>query len=182
MTRAFADVDELFAMLAAGDHPVHSGQTDGVGLLAHGLQCAWELWTLFPDDDELAVAGLVHDIGHQLAPGDDAGHGNVAADAVRPLLGARVADLAALHVPAKRYLVTAEPTYGGVLSTVSTDTLERQGGPMQPDDLARFLSHPHAHDAVALRRADDAAKVAGRSVPGLDNWRTVVRRVARWRA
>lgn len=171
-------VDELLGVLAEDDHPVHGGPADGVGLLAHGLQCAWALSAAFPHDDELAVAGLVHDIGHQLAPGDDAGHGTVGADAVRRLLGTRVADLVALHVPAKRYLVTVEPTYRGVLSAISTDTLDRQGGPMGPDDLARFLAHRHAAGAVALRRADDAAKAPGRPVPGLDEWRPVVGRVA----
>jgi hypothetical protein len=34
-------------------------------------------------------------------------------------------------------------------------------------------------DALTLRRADEAAKVVGAAVPGLDHWRPVVERVAR---
>ncbi|MFJ5969549.1 hypothetical protein [Streptomyces sp. NPDC093060] len=33
------------------------------------------------------MAGLVHDIGHRLVPGDEAGHGSHAATAVEGLLG-----------------------------------------------------------------------------------------------
>lgn len=174
MTTGALDLDDLLVVLGAGA----AWQDEGVGNLAHGLQCAWELSLSFPTDAELHVAGLVHDIGHQLAPGDDAGHGRVAADAVRDLLGDRVADLVELHVPAKRYLVTVDPGYTQILSSVSTTTLDRQGGAMSTAEAARFLDHPCAEHAIALRLADDAAKVPGRVVPGLDRWRPVLAAVA----
>ena len=48
-----------------------SGTPGEVGLseLDHGLQCAYELSCTRPDDEELQIAGLVHDIGHRLASG-----------------------------------------------------------------------------------------------------------------
>ncbi|MFE7273774.1 hypothetical protein [Streptomyces sp. NPDC057623] len=43
-----------------------------------------------PADKELQVAGLVHDIGQLLCPGDETRRTAHAAEAVRPLLGERV--------------------------------------------------------------------------------------------
>ena len=90
-----ATLDELVAMLAslAGS----PGEAPGLSELDHGLQCAHELAIAHPGDDELQVAGLVHDIGHRF--GDDAGHGVLGAGFVRPVLGERVAALVDLHVP-----------------------------------------------------------------------------------
>jgi len=63
----------------------------------HALQTAALLRRGHPSDKELQVAGLVHEIGPLLAPGERAGHAERAADAVRPLLGERVAGLVRLH-------------------------------------------------------------------------------------
>ena len=156
---------------------VPSEEMPGLSELDHGLQCAFELWRRFPDDAELHVAGLVHDIGHRF--GSEAAHGARGAAAVRPLLGDRVAGLVAAHVPAKRYLVSTDPAYGARLSDDSVRTLGLQGGPMTPAQRAHFASSPYARDALALRRADDDAKVPGREVPGLDHWTPVLGRGAR---
>ena len=179
-------VDDLMAVLAGSAKP---GNDDGESLdqLAHGLQCGHELAAEFPDDVELQVAGLIHDIGHALMPRggavDDAQHdlihGIVAGDAVRDLLGDRVASLVELHVPAKRYLVTVESSYGGVLSPMSAVTLANQGGPMTPEEIEEFEALPELDAAVALRRADEAAKVPGRKVRGLDHWRPIIESLAR---
>ncbi len=122
------------------------------------------------------MAGLVHDIGHLLRPGDDAGHADHAADAVRALLGERVARLVHLHVPAKRYLATSFP--GRDLSAQSTLTLLAQGGPMSPAEAAAFERDPLADDAITLRQADDAAKVVGLDAGVLEDWRRVLGIVA----
>jgi predicted HD phosphohydrolase len=173
-------VDQLLGLLA------DASSTEGEGLdqLAHGLQCAYELEQTHPDDPELQVAGLVHDIGHRLLPKDDRVdhdlvHGVAAGDAVRDLLGERVATLVELHVPAKRYLVSVESEYGDVLSPMSALTLANQGGPMTPDEIDEFEELPELAAAVALRRADEAAKVPGREVPGLDHWRPIIESLAR---
>ncbi|MFE5111199.1 metal-dependent phosphohydrolase [Streptomyces sp. NPDC056663] len=173
-----SSVDELMALLAdcedAWDTPDRSG--DPVDILDHGLQVAAVLAERHPDDEELQVAGPVHDIGHHLLPGDEAGHGEHAAAAVVELLGARVACLVALHIPAKRYLAATDARL--VLSPESARTLGCQGGVMTSEEAAVFEADPDSTAAIALRRADDAGKVVGLRVPGLDCWRPVVERVA----
>jgi predicted HD phosphohydrolase len=145
-----------------------SPEGDGLTGLDHGLQCAALLLAIHPDDGELQLAGLVHDLGHRFGPDDE--HGRLGADFVRPVLGDRVADLVDSHVPAKRFLVATEPSYRAALSDDSTRTLALQGGPMTPDEVEHFRCHPSLDDALELRRADEAAKVPGRRVPGLDHW------------
>jgi predicted HD phosphohydrolase len=173
-------VDDLMGLLAR----CRSSEGEGLDQLAHGLQCAHELAVEFPDDVELQVAGLVHDIGHRLLPNDDRVdhdlmHGIAAGHAVRDLLGERVAALVELHVPAKRYLVSVESEYGDVLSPMSAITLANQGGPMTPEEIDEFEELPELDAAVALRRADEAAKVPGRIVPDLDHWRPIIESLAR---
>ncbi|QNP74163.1 hypothetical protein IAG44_35065 [Streptomyces roseirectus] len=50
-----------------------------------------------PADKELQLAGLVHPVGHVLCPADPARRADRTADAVRPLLGPRVAALLRRH-------------------------------------------------------------------------------------
>ncbi|MFJ3231065.1 HD domain-containing protein [Streptomyces sp. NPDC086787] len=175
---AVDSVDALLSLLAdcedSWDTPDRSG--DPVDILDHGLQVAAVLAERYPDDEELQVAGLVHDIGHHLMPGDEAGHGEQAAEAVSALLGRRVARLVALHIPAKRCLAATDPHLA--LSPESARTLGHQGGVMTPEEVAAFEADPDFPSAVALRRADDAGKVVGLRVPGLDHWRPTVERVA----
>ncbi|MGW3311883.1 HD domain-containing protein [Streptomyces sp. NPDC001073] len=167
-------MDLLYACRGAWDTPDRSG--DPVDLHDHALQTAALLRRSRPADKELQVAGLVHDIGHLLQPGDDAGHADHAADAVRALLGERVARLVHLHVPAKRYLATSSP--GRDLSARSTLTLRAQGGPMSSAEAAAFERDPLADDAITLRQADDAAKVVDLDAGVLEDWRTVLDIVA----
>ena len=169
-----SDLDRLVATLSALGS-VASPEGAGFTELDHALQCAFELSVTHPDDPELQVAGLVHDIGHQF--GDDDAHGRTGAAFVDPVLGTRVARLVEAHVPAKRYLVAVDPGYA--LSSVSVTSLAAQGGPLSPADRQAFESSPHSADAVGLRRADDAAKTPGRPVPPLERWIPVLERVAR---
>jgi predicted HD phosphohydrolase len=175
VTDPISDVDTLFAVLEAG-----ARQTDAenVDLLAHGLQCAALLAETAPADRELQVAGLVHDIGTVLSPGRPRTHARTGSAAVAPLLGERVAWLVAHHDQAKRYLVTVEPDYRERLSRGSVRTLDAQGGLLSDDERARLESESWLDDVVTLRRGDDAAKVPGRAVPGLDHWRPVVQLLA----
>lgn len=177
---AVTTVDELMSLLAdcadAWDMPDRSG--DPVDILDHDRQCAELLRRDFPDDEALQVAGLLHDIGHKLVPGDDAGHGRHGADAVRDLLGPRVARLVELHVDAKRYLAAMDSRHAADLSPSSQRTLVTQGGPMSAAEAAEFETDPDFAAAVALRRADDAGKVVGLSVAPLSDWRPIIERVA----
>ncbi|WP_028798797.1 HD domain-containing protein [Streptomyces sp. 142MFCol3.1] len=171
-------MDLLHACRGVWDSPDRSG--DPVDLHDHALQTAALLRRGRPSDKELQVAGLVHDIGHLLRPGDDAGHAGHAADAVRPLLGERVSRLVRLHMTAERYLAATSP--GPALSTQSVLTPTPQGGPMTPREAAAFAHDPLAEDAVTLRQADDAGKVAGLDAGVMEDWRTVLELVAAQRA
>jgi predicted HD phosphohydrolase len=170
----FATVDDLEAFLwriadAPSDEP-------GLGELEHGLQCAAVLRGAAPADVELQVAGLVHDIGAALGHVRD--HGAAGAEAVRPLLGYRVAELVRLHVDAKRFLVTRDPDYRAGLSPVSIASLEAQGGDMSAAEFDAFQASPFHQDAIRLREADDLAKVPGKPTPGLETWLPALRNVA----
>ena len=167
-------IDELVQLLGAGAaRPLCSGAA--VSQLDHALQTAALLQHRYPDDPELAAAGLVHDIGHLLPGVGDAAHASAGARAVRPALGARVAGLVALHVEAKRYLVATEPGYGGGLGSDSSASLATQGGPSSPGEATAFAALPLATAAVALRRADDSGKVEGLVVGDLGSWVPLLR-------
>jgi predicted HD phosphohydrolase len=127
---------------------------------------------------ELQVAGLVHDIGHLLTPGAPAEHGRTGGDWLRRLLGERVAALVELHVDAKRYLVAVEPGYRSRLSVDSIFTLVAQGGALSPFEAAAFERRAHSADALVLRVADEAAKIPGLEVPGLNAWTPLLHSVA----
>ncbi|GGW75461.1 MULTISPECIES: hypothetical protein [Streptomyces] len=69
----------------------------GVDVHDHALQTAALLRRSRPADKELQVTGLVHPIGRLLSPADVAGRAGHAAEAVRALLGERVARLVRRH-------------------------------------------------------------------------------------
>jgi predicted HD phosphohydrolase len=160
-------VTELLQLLEAlGSVP--SEDIAGLTELDHGLQCADRLASRRPLDIELQVAGLVHDVGHQFGP--DERHDEIGGDLVRPIVGERVAALVTAHVAAKRYLVATDARYAKRLSSVSTETLTVQGGPLAEAEALAFRALPCFDDAIELRRADDGGKVPGRKVPGLKRW------------
>lgn len=148
----------------------------GLFELEHGLQCAAELEACAPDDIELQIAGLVHDICHGRC--HIRVHDRVGAGAVRAVLGDRVAELVGLHVAAKRYLVATDRSYAARLSPISKQSLDLQGGAMTQEEISAFEKNPLAQEAMLLRMADEAAKTPGRIVPGLDHWRGALRQVA----
>jgi predicted HD phosphohydrolase len=169
-----AGLEPLLALLEAS--AVHDDE-ESVDLLAHALQCAAALRIAAPADLELQVAGLVHDIGTALVPDSPDRHAPIGADAVRPLLGARVARLVAGHAEAKRYLVSVDASYRAALSERSVITLAAQGGPLDDRAAAAFARGRDADALVALRKADDAAKVPGAAVSALESWRPAIEAV-----
>jgi predicted HD phosphohydrolase len=180
VTVGFTDIDALFDALRASADADDEG---GLPILDHSLQCAARLRSSHPDDAELQVAGLVHDLGWlELDDGRwtlrlDAAHDVSGCALVRTLLGPRVAALVGGHVAAKRYLLATDPDYAALLSARSEETLGFQGGVMTPGEVADFARRSDRDDLVALRRADDAAKVRGAVVDPLESWRPVVQRV-----
>ena len=173
----FSTVDDLVAHLR---HLATLGSDEGLAFseLDHGLQTASILARDQPDDIELQVAGLAHDLAH---PWDGPGqpeHHRMGARSIEGLLGPRVAFLIEAHVDAKRYLVATDATYHDALSPGSVATLRAQGGPMTFDEVAAAESSPDWSAAVALRRADDGAKVVGAEVADLDQWIPAIHLVA----
>jgi predicted HD phosphohydrolase len=173
---AIASVDELLALLARGSAVRDEPELDG---LAHALQCAAILRSAHPDDDELVVAGLVHDISDIAHPDDHADHDRRGAALVEPLLGPRVAHLVGSHVLAKRYLVTTDPEYRRQLSRRSAETLAEQGDTLADAALAALAADPDRDTILDLRRADERAKDPSARVPDLESWRALLTEVAR---
>ena len=169
-------VDDLVTLLARGARVRDEPELDG---LAHALQCAAILRAEHPDDSELALAGLVHDISDIAHPDDHTDHDRRGAVLVAPLLGPRVARLVGAHVLAKRYLVTTDPAYRSRLSARSIETLAAQGDALADAELAALAADPDRDAILALRRADERAKDPAARVPDLESWRTLLADVAR---
>ena len=133
---------------------------EDISIRDHMLHCA-EHAVAQKLDASLIAAALLHDIGWapELNPAQDP-HDTAAAAYLAPLFGPKVSEPVRLHVAAKRYLVTREPTYAALLSPESRRTLARQGGPMDATECAGFEAMPGAPAALALRRLDDAGKEA----------------------
>ncbi|MFE1950948.1 metal-dependent phosphohydrolase [Streptomyces sp. NPDC059524] len=132
----------------------------------HALRTAALLRRAHPSDKELQLAGLVHGLV------GDTGEAAPTAEAVRGLLGERVARLVRLRVPARRYLAAVEP--GAVPAGSGL-----RGGPMSPGEAAAFEADPLARDAVALCRAtDDAGRAAGPGAGVVEDWRELLERAA----
>lgn len=172
-------VDALFDLLRHGGGEAYFGEP--VTVLEHSLQAAW-----FAErkggNEALVTAALLHDVGHLLhgegedaaARGVDTQHEELGVEVLREHFPASVLDPIRLHVAAKRYLCFAEPRYFAALSPASVASLALQGGTMTAEEAEAFLALPHAPEALVLRRADDAAKVQGLTVPELDSYRGVV--------
>lgn len=156
MTLVANTVDEVGQLLrkwAAVEEPV-AGDVPAV-LVAHGTVCAELLAAWHSEDIELQVAGLLHDVGLLLYPGDELGHPTHGANYVRKLLGQRTARLIELHVDAQRYL---ELTMAGYeVMPPPTATFAPQPKPMSLAAARAFEQDPLFEPALELRRADDAA-------------------------
>ncbi|MFA0811582.1 HD domain-containing protein [Microbulbifer epialgicus] len=147
--------------------------------LQHAAQCA-ALAERSDNSDDLVVAAFLHDIGHLYAikekmPGIDSEgyseHDRIGAD----LLGrwgfpSTVTMPIALHVQAKRFLMSTKSNYEARLSSASRKTLTKQGEEMSDQEQYEFLQDPFARDALTLREWDDAGKVPGLDVAPLDHW------------
>jgi len=174
-----ATVDQVFDVLGTGGGTAYFGEP--VTVLEHSLQTAHMIRNS-GGDDTLVAAALLHDVGHLLhlegeaaaQRGLDTRHEELGVAALAGHFPAAVLDPIRMHVAAKRYLCFAEPGYMAELSPASVKSLALQGGPMSTAEAEAYLAAPHACEATDLRRADDAAKVAGLEVPGLDSYRGLV--------
>ncbi|MDY0744437.1 phosphohydrolase [Paucibacter sp. R3-3] len=161
---------DLIRLFERHGHVEYAGE--GVTQWQHAWQCgqlARNAYAVAP----LQLAAWLHDIGHLLdgeadtptLHGHDDRHEARAAALLAPLFGDAVARPVALHVEAKRYLVTRQPDYAARLSADSVRSLALQGGPMGADEAERWRAQPHADDALRLRAWDDQAKSPARWPP-----------------
>lgn len=142
--------------------------------------------------DELIVAALLHDVGHLLdlraadregsLGGADRRHDTVGARYLADVFPPAVTDPIAGHVQAKRYLCAIDAGYHDALSDGSKRSLERQGGPMSPTEVAAFELEPGFDAAVRLRRWDDGGKLDGVTTTSFDERRPLLTQVTarRW--
>lgn len=176
---AITDVNALIECLRTGGGEAYFGEP--VTVLEHSLQSAWFVRQK-GGAETLVAAALLHDVGHLLhGEGEDAAdrgidtrHEELGAEVLAAHFPAAVLEPIRLHVAAKRCLCFANPRYLAALSPASRESLALQGGPMNEAEAEAFLARPHAREAVELRHADDAAKVPGLTVPGLDAYRVLL--------
>jgi predicted HD phosphohydrolase len=148
-----------------------------VSQLEHALKCA-ALAHRGPAPDALIVAALLHDVGHLLQqdlherPTED--HAVVGARFLAAAFPQAVTEPVRLHAEAKRFLVATDPLYFARLSPASQRSLRWQGGAMSPDEVERFIAHPHAADAIRLRRWDEESKDPGRRTAPLSSYRQLL--------
>jgi [1-hydroxy-2-(trimethylamino)ethyl]phosphonate dioxygenase len=169
-------IDRILAVFREKGQGTYFGEA--VTETEHALQCA-HLAEQSQAGLELIAAAFLHDVGHLLhglaediaTHGVDGQHEEGGAAWLKRYFGPAVVDPVRLHVAAKRYLCAVEPDYCATLSAASQLSLRLQGGTFSPDEVRRFEQEPWFRSAVAVRRWDDAAKVAGLAVPELEHYR-----------
>ena len=175
--------DEILAIFARRGAGAYFGES--VSMTQHALQAAH--FAMGADAaPPLIVAALLHDIGHLVVdvPDDledwteDARHEETGAKWLQERFAAAVFEPVRLHVPAKRYLCATDPRYASKLSPASVVTLQLQGGPMSPAEIAGFEAERHHLDAVRVRRWDDLGKVEGLETLNLEDYRGLIEELA----
>ena len=175
--------DEVMRLFAEKGSDAYFGEN--VSNLEHSLQTA-ALARQAGVADTLIAAALLHDIGHLLHGfgediadrGIDARH-EVAGEAwLRTRFEPATTEPVRMHVDAKRYLCRIDYEYAQNLSPSSLLSLKLQGGPFSDAEMREFESRPWHAEALLLRRWDDAAKIPGLNVPGLDTYRDILGRAA----
>ncbi len=175
-------LDPLFALLRDKGGARYGGEA--VSQLQHALQCA-SLAERAGAPDAQVIAALLHDIGHLRVDdeglaerGKDARHEVSGAAFLRLSFGPAVTRPIRLHVDAKRYLCTTDPTYAARLSPASVASLKVQGGPLTAPEAENFALRPFAAEAVALRRRDEEAKDPEARTPPLADYAERARRLS----
>lgn len=177
-------IDDLFGRHGCLLHVGHSGPRNApVTALQHALQTA-QLAEWAHAHMPLVGAALLHDLGQLLAadapqPGRDLDDARLLL--ALPLLsqgfGPELVDPVKLHADAGRYLVRMDAKYAATLPPAALHALALQGGPMRREEAAAFEQHPHAMEAVRLRRWDDLAQVPGKATPRLEYYLVMLEQV-----
>jgi [1-hydroxy-2-(trimethylamino)ethyl]phosphonate dioxygenase len=135
--------------------------------------------------EEIIVAALLHDIGHftsefgtfTMDDTEDRHHEDAGGEVLERFFPTVITDCVRYHVAAKRYLCATRPEYLSLLSEASVHSLNLQGGPMQPDEVAVFESNPNLEKIVAVRYLDDAGKHPQMETPDFWHFAPMVQRM-----
>lgn len=127
-------------------------------------------------DEEIIVGALLHDIGHftsefgtfSMEDTEDRFHEEAGAQVLSSYFPSVIVDCVRHHVAAKRYLCATKPDYFKRLSEASVHSLNLQGGPMSPDEVADFERNPNLKKIIQVRYLDEAGKQADMETP--DFW------------
>ena len=165
-----ATLDDLIGLYEGRGHLQYAGEP--VTQLMHAWQC------LLCGQREgagpaMLLAAFFHDVGHLFQADDrsptlagiDDRHEKVGAALLARVFDRSVSLPVALHVDAKRFLVSTDPGYMAKLSEDSMRSLKLQGGAMSEAEKSAFMENALHEDAIRLRRWDDEAKEAGREAP-----------------
>lgn len=158
--------DEIISLFEHHGSEDYDGEP--VSQTSHMVQCAMQAIAVSADP-ELVLGAFLHDVGHllrhqqQTAAMDTYGvanHEGIGAGYLRTKgFSERVCAIVEMHVPAKRYLVTTDPSYKEKLSEASIQTMVRwQGGLMSAGEAERFRMHPYFDDIIKVRMWDEEAK------------------------
>ncbi len=172
--QAKESVDHLFSILKSANKSCYIGEN--VSQLAHALQCAYEA-QIRGGSEELILACLFHDIGHQLGDAKSMGgfgvadHENIGANFIAELgFSHNIAEIVRAHIDAKRYLICKDPTYYDGLSDGSKQTFKYQGEPMSPEEAEAFEQDPLFEQKLTMRKCEECAKTPNRVVPALQTY------------
>lgn len=144
--------------------------------LQHALQTATNAEAA-GEPPAIIIACLLHDVGHMihdlgedfLERGDDDTHEARGAAWIAQRFAADVSEPVRLHVPAKRYLCAVEGHFEK-LAKDSRRSLELQGGPMSPEEVAAYRREAFADAAVRVRRYCDASKNPRATTPPFEHF------------
>ena len=177
---AYLEIKELFESAKAEEY-----LGEDITLVEHMIQCA-ENAQADGAQDWLIIAALLHDIGHLLVPdaasaqdsGIDLHHDDVGAEWISKRFPNNIVQAVRLHVDAKKYLVATDSDYFDQLSEASQITLDIQGGVFSESEATDFIQQQYAHEAVLLRKWDDAGKVRGAAKTDISDYEDLINEVA----
>ena len=171
MNDPVAEIERLFSKYG---ETAYLGEN--VSQQQHALQCA-QLAVANDASQTLAIAALLHDIGHLLLLPEvehwskpELQHDRVAGQWLSRYFPEEVSEPVRLHVEAKRYLCANNNRYRSGLSSASQLSLETQGGPMNEAEMENFRQNSHWRDALSLRLWDDEAKDPSATPPELSKY------------
>ena len=135
--------------------------------------------------EEIIVGALLHDIGHftsefgtfSMEDTEDRHHEDAGAEVLERFFPSVITDCVRYHVAAKRYLCATKPEYFKRLSDASIHSLNLQGGPMSPEEVAAFETNPNLPQIIAVRYLDEAGKRPDMQTPDFWHFAPMVQRM-----